>query len=93
MVVKVPRRFGESLQALRPKRRRSIVNQQATAREADKRFKLVKDLYGDRLDDEQLEEVRKGVQGIVAVAEELRAIKLDNGSEPFSVFAPFRREG
>lgn len=69
------------------------MNDQGTARQAEKRFNVVKDLYGDRLDDEQLEQVRRGVQGIVAVAEELRAIKLDNGNEPFSVFAPFRREG
>lgn len=69
------------------------MNDEATSREVDNRFDMVKDLYGERLDDEQLEEVRKGIEGIVAAAEALRAIELDNGDEPFPVFTPFRREG
>ena len=64
----------------------------ATNREVDLRFNIVKDLYGDRLTSEQLEEVRKGVEGIVGAAEAMRAVKLENGDEPFSVFAPYRKE-
>lgn len=69
------------------------MNDEGTAREAEQRFNLVKDLYGARLDDDQLEEVRKGIESVVATAEALRTINLDNGDEPFSVFTPFRREG
>ena len=71
----------------------NTLNDEATSREVANRFDMVKDLYGDRLDDEQLEEVRKGIEGIVAAAGALRAIELDNGDEPFPVFTPFRREG
>ncbi len=69
------------------------MNGEATEREVDIRFNLVKGLYGDRLDDEQLDEVRKGVEGIVAASEALRTVRLDNGDEPFWVFTPHREEG
>ncbi len=59
-------------------------------READKRLEVVKGLYGDRLDDQQLEEVRKGVEAIVRAAGALNAVKLENGDEPAWVFTPYR---
>ena len=61
--------------------------------EVDVLFDMVRRRYGDRLSAEELEEVRKGVEGIVENAEALRAVKLDNRAEPFSVFAPYRKEG
>ena len=61
-------------------------------KEVDERFNIVKRLYGDRLTPEELDEVRKGVEGIVEAAESLRAVKLENGDEPFSVFVPYRKE-
>ena len=69
------------------------MNGEATEREVEERFKMVKGLYGDRLDDEQLEEVRQGIEGIVAASQTLRAVKLENGDEPYSVFTPYRAEG
>ena len=60
--------------------------------EVEERFNIVKRLYGDRLTSEELDEVRKGVEGIVEAAESLRAVKLENGDEPFSVFVPYRKE-
>jgi len=36
--------------------------------------------------------VRKGVERISETVEALRAVKLGNGDEPFSVFIPFREE-
>ena len=56
-------------------------------------FDRVKDEYGDRLTEEQVEKVKEGVEGIVTAAHSLRAVKLGNGDEPFSVFVPFRKEG
>ena len=69
------------------------MNGEATKREVNERFNIVKRLYGDRLDDEQLEGVRKGMETIVRVSAAMRAVKLDNGDEPFSVFTPYREEG
>ncbi len=66
---------------------------EATEREVEERFNMVRGLYGDRLDSEQLEGVRKGIESIVAASQALRAVKLDNGDEPFWVFAPYREEG
>lgn len=69
------------------------MNGEATEREVEERFNVVKGLYGDRLDDEQLEGVRQGIEGIVAASQALRAVKLENGDEPYSVFTPYRAEG
>ena len=69
------------------------MSSESTDKEVDERFNIVKRLYGDRLTTEQLDEVRKGVVGIVEAAEALRALKLENGDEPFSVFVPYRKEG
>jgi hypothetical protein len=60
--------------------------------ESEYLFGLVKELYGDRLDPDELEEVRKGVERIVETSEELRAVKLGNWDEPFYVFRPYRKE-
>ncbi len=64
---------------------------ESTEREVEERFNIVKRLYGDRLTSEQLDEVRKGVVGIVEAAEAMRAVKLENGDEPFSTFVPYRK--
>jgi hypothetical protein len=61
-------------------------------REVEKRFNIVEGLYGDRLDREQLEEVRNGVETIVKASRALASVKLENSDEPFSVFAPYRGE-
>lgn len=61
-------------------------------KELDLLFNLVQDLYGDRLDPEELEEVRKGVEGIVKASEALRSVKLKNSDEPFLCFIPYRKD-
>jgi hypothetical protein len=60
--------------------------------ESEHLFGLVKEMYGGRLSPEEMEEVRKGVERIVETSEELRAVKLGNWDEPFSVFRPYRKE-
>ena len=52
--------------------------------------KLVLLRYGRYLNKDQLAEVRTGVEAIAKVSEELRAVKLENGEEPFFVFKPYR---
>ncbi len=61
-------------------------------KEAEFLFEMVKDRYGDRLSAEELEEVRKWVEGIAEAAEALRSVKLGNGTEPFSIFKPYKKE-
>jgi hypothetical protein len=58
--------------------------------ESEHLFNIIKGRYGDRLSEEELAEVRKGVERMVEAAEELRAVKLENGDEPFFVFRPYR---
>ena len=71
----------------------SMSEKEAKGVESEYLFGLVKELYSDRLGPEELEEVRKGVERIVETSEELRAVKLGNWDEPFSVFRPYRKEG
>ena len=68
------------------------MNDEATEREVEERFNTVKRLYGDRLDDKQLEGVRTGVETIVRASQAVSAVRLENGDEPFSVFVPYREE-
>ena len=57
---------------------------------ADMLFEIVKAKYGDRLTHEQLEEVRKGVDGVEDLAQELRKVRLNNAVEPYATFQPYR---
>ena len=60
--------------------------------EADALFEIVRQRYGGRLTPEQLDEVRKIVQGQVEAAAALRAMRLTNADEPMQPFAPYREE-
>ncbi|MFC1803698.1 hypothetical protein ACFL0D_07020 [Thermoproteota archaeon] len=55
-------------------------------------FKLVEVKYGDRLDSEQLAAIKTRIDRIMAVIDEIRAVPLENGDEPFNVFKPYRRD-
>jgi hypothetical protein len=58
--------------------------------EVERLFALVCERYGDRLTPAQLDDVKKGVEGIVLAARALRAVKLQNADEPFPPFVPHR---
>lgn len=62
-------------------------------REAEALFGIVAARYGERLDQDQLEEVRKGVEGAMELARALRGVRLDSRVEPYSIFRPYRGEG
>ncbi len=66
---------------------------QPTTSESEARLHMIRQRYGERLTSQELEEVRQGVEGIAKVAEALRAVKLDNSDEPFSIFTPYVKEG
>ena len=60
---------------------------------SDEMFQMVRRRYGQNLTKEELEQVQKGVEGIVSAAEAMQAVDLKNGDEPHSVFVPYRKEG
>ena len=60
--------------------------------EAETLFSLVKEKYGDKITEEELDEVKKAVERIVETSMELRNVELGNWDEPFSVFKPYRRD-
>ena len=58
--------------------------------EVETLFTLVRQRYGDRLTPEQLEAVKKGVEGVVEMARALRAVRLGDSDEPMQPFVPYR---
>jgi CO/xanthine dehydrogenase Mo-binding subunit len=64
-----------------------------TTPESEALFNVIRQCYGHRLTADELEEVRKGVAGISQAAAALRAVRLNNGDEPFALGIPYRQEG
>lgn len=65
---------------------------EASEREIDARLAVVLARFGDRLDDAGRAAIRSRIAEQREQAAELRAVKLQNGDEPDSVFAPFRQD-
>ncbi|HXJ77048.1 MAG TPA: hypothetical protein VMS64_00020 [Candidatus Methylomirabilis sp.] len=61
-----------------------------TDAEVERLFALVRERYGDRLTPAQLDEVKKGVEGVMKAARALRAVKLEPSDGPFPPFTPYR---
>jgi hypothetical protein len=60
--------------------------------EADALFEIVRQRYGDRLTQDQQDEIRKIVRAQVEAARALRPIRLTNADEPYQTFSPYRAE-
>lgn len=60
--------------------------------EADNLFEIIKMRYGDRVTADELEEMRKGLDAILDASKAMRAVKLENGDEPYQFFEPYRGE-
>ena len=56
-------------------------------------FDMLKQRYGERLNPEELEEVKKGVENIQQAADKMRSVSLQNSDEPYALFVPYRKEG
>ncbi len=56
-------------------------------------FDMLKRRYDERLNPEELAEVKKGVEAIQQAADKLRAVKLENSDEPLALFIPYRERG
>ena len=65
---------------------------EAVRAEVEAMLVLVRDRYGDRLALDELDAVRTAVEGLVQAARALRAVRLDNSSEPAQPFAAYRAE-
>ena len=55
-------------------------------------FSLITQRYGSRLTTEQLDELKKMVEGQVEMARALRAVRLTNADEPFQPFTAYRSD-
>ena len=55
-------------------------------------MQLVKERYGDRLREEQLEYVENSLKRVMAAGKALRDVSLENSDEPYNVFKPYRRK-
>ena len=60
--------------------------------EVDARFALIRERYGHMIEPTAFGDVRRRIEGIVAGGKRLKAVRLENSVEPFSVFVPYRRE-
>ncbi len=66
--------------------------QDAESPQTEAFMKIIEQRYSDRVGPKQLEQIRKGVDGMAKAAEKLRSVPIENGDEPFSIFTPYRGE-
>ena len=61
--------------------------------EVDRHLANIRARFGSKLTEEQLAVVRERVAAAMQAGEQMRAITLDNGVEPITIFGPRRRDG
>ena len=69
-----------------------MISEEIDQAEVDRRFALVRERYGHLIAPTALGDVRRRIEGVVANGSRLKAVRLENSVEPFSVFVPFRSE-
>ena len=62
---------------------------QETNDRAGQMMAVLRQRYGDRLSEDELEEVGEAAKAIVQASEDMRAVRLEHGDSPFSV-PPYR---
>ena len=55
-------------------------------------MELVKERYGERLTEEQLEHVENSLKRVMDAGKALWDVSLENSDEPYNVFKPYRRK-
>ena len=55
-------------------------------------MELVKERYGEKLTEEQLEHVENSLIRVLDAGKALREVPLENSDEPYNVFRPYRRK-
>ena len=61
------------------------MDSQETNDRAGQMMAVLRQRYGDRLDEQELEEVGEASKAIVQASEDMRAVRLEHGDSPFSV--------
>ena len=64
---------------------------QDTNDRAEQVMAVLRERYGDRLDEQELEEVGEEAKAIVKASEDMRAVELGHGDSPFSL-PPYRKD-
>ena len=64
---------------------------QDTNDRAEQVMAVLRQRYGDRLDEQELEEVGEAAKAIVKASEDMRAVDLGHGDSPFSL-PPYRKD-
>ena len=64
---------------------------QDTNDRAEQVMAVLRQRYGDRLDEQELEEVGEAAKAIVKASEDIRAVELGHGDSPFSL-PPYRKD-
>ena len=64
---------------------------QDTNDRAEQVMAVLRQQYGDRLDERELEEVGEAAKAIVKASEDMRAVELGHGDSPFSL-PPYRKD-
>ena len=64
---------------------------QDTNDRAEQVMAALRQRYGDRLDEQELEEVGEAAKAIVKASEDMRAVELGHGDSPFSL-PPYRKD-
>ncbi len=58
---------------------------------AEQMMAVLRQRYGDRLSEDELEEVSEAAKAIAQASEDMRAVELGHGDSPFSV-PPYRSD-
>ena len=64
---------------------------QDTNDRAEQVMAVLRQRYGDRLDEQELEEVGEAAKAIAKASEDMRAVELGHGDSPFSLL-PYRKD-
>ena len=64
---------------------------QDTNDRAEQMMAVLRQRYGDRLDERELEEVGEAAKAIVKASEDMRDVELGHGDSPFSL-PPYRKD-
>ena len=64
---------------------------QDTNDRAEQMMAVLRQRYGDRLDERELEEVGEAAKAIVKASEDMRAVELGHDDSPFSL-PPYRKD-
>ena len=66
-----------------------MTEQNTVDHKAKQIMSVIRERYGDRLDEQELEEVGEAAKAIAQASEDMRAVELGHGDSPFSV-PPYR---